>query len=132
MAACAPQPPVVDGVRGAVRHQYGDGPNWRLRTIKKALDLLGFNGDLLRHGIKREVFLVPLASNYKEYLLGNDVYPIFYDRDFEKITQYFINRWMIPRSQRFNDWKEWTIKDTQKIIQKKLQLDLQSATNIKI
>lgn len=99
-------------------HQYGDGPNWRLRTLRKAFDLLGFNGQLLRHGIKREIFLVPLAQNYREYLLGKDKTPLFFDRDFEQITQFFKNRWMIPRSQRVNDWREWTIQDTLEIIQK--------------
>jgi hypothetical protein len=44
-------------------HCFGQGPNWRLRTTRAALSALGFNEDMLRHGIKREVFISEFASN---------------------------------------------------------------------
>ncbi len=102
--------PYADG------HQYGDGPNWRFRTIRRALDLLGFNGDLLRHGIEREVFLIPLATNYREILKGGDISPNYFDRNFESIVDHFKNRWMIPRSMRMDNWRSWTRKDTWNMI----------------
>jgi hypothetical protein len=36
-------------------HEYGKGPNWRIRTIREALGRLGI-GDDLPHGVAREVF----------------------------------------------------------------------------
>ena len=46
----------------ADNHQYGDGPNWRLRSIRRTLHLLGMNPDLLRHGLAREVFPQPRSG----------------------------------------------------------------------
>lgn len=98
--------PYADG------HNYGDGPNWRLRTIRRALNLLGYDGELLRHGIQREVFMIPLAKNYREYLRGDDESATYYERGLANITEFFKERWMIPRSRRMSDWREWTRQDT--------------------
>lgn len=101
----------------ADKHKYGSGPNWRLRTIRQALDLLGFDGHLLRHGIKREVFLAPLASNYREYLTDDgSVAPNYYQRGLNQIAHYFRNRWMLPRSQRTQEWRDWTREATLNLI----------------
>jgi hypothetical protein len=98
--------PYADG------HEYGSGPNWRLRTIRRGLDLLGLDSQLLRHGIKREVFLAPLASNYREFLRGDAGRPTYYHRDLLGLTEFFKQRWMIPRSERISEWREWTRKNT--------------------
>jgi len=102
--------PYADG------HQYGDGPNWRMRAIRRGLDLLGFDGNSLWHGIKREAFLAPLASNYKEFLRGENSRPQYYHRDLAAIADFFKERWMLPRSERVNEWKNWTRSDTWKLI----------------
>jgi hypothetical protein len=52
----------------ADQHKFGEGPNWRLRTIRAALGALHFNENILRHGIQREVFVSKLASNAFEVL----------------------------------------------------------------
>jgi hypothetical protein len=44
-------------------HRFGQGPNWRMRTTRVALEALGFKDDMLRHGIQREVFICQLADN---------------------------------------------------------------------
>ena len=93
-------------------HQFGDGPNWRLRTIRQALDLLGLDGNSLWHGVKREVFVAPLAVNYREFLRGDVNRPTYYHRDFVDIADFFKERWMIPRSQRIVDWREWSRERT--------------------
>ena len=47
------------------------GPNWKIRVARAALEKLGINGNaVLRHGIEREVYAVPLATNWQEILLG--------------------------------------------------------------
>lgn len=35
----------------ADQNRFGQGPNWRLRSIRAALDALGFNEGMLKHGI---------------------------------------------------------------------------------
>ena len=51
-------------------HEYGSGPNWKIRVIRQALKSLGMDGDLLRHGVSREVYAMPLAENWRQYLTG--------------------------------------------------------------
>jgi hypothetical protein len=97
-------------------HKYGMGPNWRLRTIRHALALLGYSGESMKHGIKREVFMAPLASNYKSYLKGTCKTPTYYKRNLQNMAEYFRDRWMIPRSERNSEWKTWTREDTLRTI----------------
>lgn len=110
--------PIADGFK------FGDGPNWRMRTIQKAFDRLGFEGDPLLHGIKRETFVAPLASNYREFLLGQNKRPEYYHRDLGAMTEFFKERWMIPRSQRIDDWRGWTRSKTWRLIAENCELDM--------
>lgn len=97
----------------ADNHQYGQGPNWKMRAIRRSLELLDLNMDLLKHGLKREIFLAPLAMNYKEYLQGEIRRPRYYkNRSLNTISAFFKDRWMIPRSERIADWKSWTRNNT--------------------
>jgi hypothetical protein len=48
--------------------RYGQGPNWRFRTIRRALDVLNISQSALRHGIQREVFLCTFGPNALEIL----------------------------------------------------------------
>src|SRR5665213_2238564 len=93
--------PYADG------HEYGCGPNWRLRTIRRALDLLGFQGNVMKHGIQREVFMAPLAHNYAEFLRGEHKAPRYYKRPIKAIVEHYRERWMIPRSIRSDEWTNW-------------------------
>jgi len=87
--------------RYADGHQYGNGPNWRMRVIRKVMQLLGYSKTpVLKHGIQREVFISPLATNYKEYLCGRTDKPEFIDLPLEHYTEYFKNRFMLPRFER--------------------------------
>lgn len=104
------------GDKNADGHQYGKGPNWRMRAIRKALELLGFNMDLLKHGVKREIFLAPVAENYKEYLRGEHKMPRYIDRPMQAIVEFYKTRWLIPRAERIDDWKIWTRQDTWNVI----------------
>ena len=88
-------------------NRYGQGPNWRMRTIRTALERLGLPGDLLRHGIRREVFLAPLTLSWRAFLRGetNNVRP--YDYPLGKLAQHYRDRWAIPRSVRQSEFREW-------------------------
>lgn len=87
-------------------YKYGGGPNWRIRLARTCLKEVGLSNDLLRHGIGREFYAIPLAANFKEYLLGIDCEPSYYSVNFDDLVDFFKERWMIPRSERCPDYKE--------------------------
>ena len=89
-------------------HRFGNGPNWRLRTVRAALKELGLKGDLLRHGIQREVFLCLLASNAKDLLRTGQGQPDLASLlDAGGVSQFALDRWIIPRSQRRTEYRSW-------------------------
>lgn len=96
----------------ADQHRYGQGPNWRLRTTRAALDALGFKQDMLRHGVKREVFISHLASNAHSILQTGQGKPdISGLLKVNEIADLAIDRWVVPRAHRRPDFKDWCIED---------------------
>ena len=61
-----------------VGYKFGDGPSWIMRIIRTAGDILGFDSDfLLKHSFKRNIYFVPLAKNYSNFLNGKTNRPHF-------------------------------------------------------
>ena len=85
-------------------YKYGQGPSWRLRAVRKACTLLNMDSSLLRHGVRREVYAIPLATNWKQVLLGLENQPAGSDSSCSRIAAAAVERWMIPRAERFSDW----------------------------
>ena len=100
--------------RYADHHEFGQGPNWKLRTTKAALSALGLNDDLLRHGVKREVFLCKLANNVIDLLRSGrgtpDVSTLVSASDIGALAR---ERWLVPRSVRRPEFVSW---DTSQVI----------------
>jgi hypothetical protein len=94
-------------------HQYGDGPNWRLRTIREALRLLDMDPKLVRHGLAREVFVSCLADNALDILRGKRKRPK-YDSllSAEEVMQLAAKRWLRPRAERDATYRLVTREDT--------------------
>lgn len=79
------------------RYAYGDGPNWKMRLARQALEVLGIpSGNILFQGVKRAYYIYPLAVNWKEFLRGEDAQPVFIDYRDEELTEYWKERWMAP------------------------------------
>lgn len=96
----------------ADKHQYGQGPNWRLRTMRAALESLGFRDDMLRHGIKREVFISLLASNATRILKTGKGRPNLSSLlTAHEIGEQAIERWVLPRSIRRPEYRSWKCGD---------------------
>lgn len=90
-------------------HRFGQGPNWRLRTIRVAFEALGFKADLLRHGIGREVFQCSLASNARKILRGETVRADFEGlKTVAEIGKLARARWIVPRAHRRPEFQAWT------------------------
>jgi hypothetical protein len=88
------------------QNRYGQGPNWRIRVIRVGLEHLGLDQNLLRHGIAREIYAMPIAANAREYLRGEAAEPIIEPRPVTVIAEAAINRWMVKRAQNSTKWKE--------------------------
>ncbi|GFO80984.1 MAG: hypothetical protein A49_06110 [Methyloceanibacter sp.] len=90
----------------ATGFKFGDGPNWRLRAVRLALNLLGLRPELLCHGVKREVFACELATNATEVLSGRHKRPRYTDlltvRDLGSLAT---DRWVVPRADRFPEFR---------------------------
>jgi hypothetical protein len=98
---------VSEGHPYASGHQYGQGPNWRFRVMRVGLERLGLDQELTRHGIVREVYAMPLASNFREFLCGEDSEPYLDRPTVSQIASAALKRWIIPRSVQRSEYKEF-------------------------
>ncbi|MCL0050957.1 DUF4338 domain-containing protein [Dehalococcoidia bacterium] len=93
----------VDTSRG-----YGHGPSRKLKLISlafKFLELTKFE----YHSIQREFYLFPLVKNLKE-VIKNKERPMYIDRPFNKLVEYWKKRWALPRAKRKPEWNEFESK----------------------
>jgi len=98
----------------AKQERWGTGFRNRREVIKKCLPQLGLSSDWVYHGIEREVFVIPLARNTREFLPGQHARLMWYHQSEAEIFEYFRERWMLPRAswdERFKSWSrnEWGI-----------------------
>ena len=98
-----------DGHKYADGHQFGDGPNWRIRVARIGLQSLGLNPDeILKHGIRREVYAMPIATNTCAFLSGRDEESTFDYMTVDEISELARNRWLLPRSKRRPGYKKFS------------------------
>lgn len=89
-------------------HRFGQGPNWRLRATRAALLALGFNNNMLRHGIRREVFFCNLASNASVILRKGKGKPeLSMLLNTGEIAELALDRWLLPRAHRRPEYRLW-------------------------
>jgi len=97
-------------------HRFGMGPNWKIRVARAALEELGLDGNaVLKHGIEREVYAVPLAANYKEVLLGQHRNVRSLAQPAADLAQYSLERWVLPRAawdKRYKRFARRTVLDS--------------------
>ena len=87
---------------------FGSGPNWRIRVIRKALDRLGMDSSLAKHGFKREVYFSRLATNAEAYLRGDEKRACFDQlQSIDDRGEMALGRWVIPRADRDASFLEW-------------------------
>ena len=92
----------------AHNHFFGEGPNWRLRAIRKAMTSLGLNPEILHHGIGREVFACELASNAIDFLGGRVKRPNYRGLlTVQEVAEHAKARWLIPRAVRQPNFLAW-------------------------
>ncbi|MCF8568208.1 Druantia anti-phage system protein DruA [Alicyclobacillus mengziensis] len=82
---------------------FAAGVNFKMRTIKNGLRHIGLS-QLIQHENPRLVYMVPLSTNWREYLTGIETEPqsIYKDlenpsKETELLINYWKHRWFIPR-----------------------------------
>ena len=81
----------------AKQEKWGEGFRNRREVIRKALIKLELSSELLYHGIQREVFVAPLASNAREFLRGEHRKLRWYDQGCTQLVDHFRSRWLSKR-----------------------------------
>lgn len=79
---------------------WGEGFRNRREVVRKCLSKIGLSSDWRIHGVQREIFVVPLAKNAKEFLSGEHTRLYRFMNSAEDLSNYFLERWLIPRSKR--------------------------------
>ena len=102
----------LDSLGYETKRGYGTGPSRKLHLIDNAFRELGI-AKFSNHGIKRGFYLFSNVSNLKKVITSNEK-PVWYNRPFEDLTQYWKERWCIPRSDRIEKWKSF---DQEKFIE---------------
>ncbi len=98
--------------RKAVKGRFGEGIAPKMRKIRRGLQNLGLDGELLRHESPRVIYAVPLAGNFREFLFGltddPDYFWPFEDSSAEQqqIYDHWKSRWVSMRVQ-----KDWVLED---------------------
>lgn len=98
----------------AKHDRWGSGFRSRREVVKKCLAKVGLSEEWLYHGIRREIFVAPVAANCQRFLQGEDRDLEWFDQPADGLFQWFRERWLIPRSQRdrrYQSWNplEWTL-----------------------
>jgi hypothetical protein len=96
-------------------NRFGNGPNWKFRSIRVALEMMGIEQDLLKHGIHREVFVCKMAENAFEILRGEQKRVIYQGLlSVQEVGQLALERWICPRAYRRPEFKDWQRADFEK------------------
>jgi hypothetical protein len=89
-------------------HRFGMGPNWRIRVARTALEKIGIDGNsILKHGVQREVYAIPLARNWREILLGSHKNVRSAVLPASEIASFCLDRWIVPRTTRDMRYKKF-------------------------
>jgi hypothetical protein len=84
---------------------FGEGVNPKLRKVRTALHAVGLPSDyLLRHGAPRIVYAVPLATNFRDVLLGRRRRPKYIlplsSAGTDDLVTHWLERWLSRRIER--------------------------------
>lgn len=90
---------------------WGAGFRNRRELVRKTLPLLGLSKQLFYHGVEREIFVAPLASNSRSFLRGEHDKLNPFCRSSEELFEWFRDRWLLPRSRRDKSYRTFKRDD---------------------
>lgn len=92
--------------RKAVKGRFGEGIAPKMRKIRRGLENLGLDGDLLKHESPRVIYAVELADDFREFLLGLTDDPDYYwsfddpEAEQQEVYDHWKQRWVSKRIQK--------------------------------
>jgi len=86
---------------------WGKGFRNKREVVRKSLISLGIQSDWTYHGVRREVFVAPLAKNAQEFLRGEHCKMLWLDQPVEDLAFFFKERWLFPRIRNDQAYKSW-------------------------
>lgn len=86
---------------------WGIGFRNRREVIRRVLAHVGLSGNLLNHGIHRELFVMPLAKNTREFLRGEHQRLLWFHQSVDELAAYFRERWLLPRAERTPNYRNF-------------------------
>lgn len=91
----------------AKHERWGNGWRSRRELVRAVLPKLGLSRELVYHGVRREVFVVPLADNAPAFLRGetDDVEPLRMSA--AELFGWFRERWLLPRASRDQSYRDF-------------------------
>jgi hypothetical protein len=90
---------------------WGEGFRNRREVIRKCLKKLKLGMAWSHHGIERESFVVPLASNSREFLRGEQRKLLWQTMPATEIFSWFQTRWLLPRLTRDQSYRDFANSD---------------------
>lgn len=78
-------------------YKFGQGPNWKMRILKRGLRELGLSEKMLSIGWQRGYYRCILAENWKEYLLGETDQIEWQEFIKDDLITYWQEKWVTPR-----------------------------------
>jgi hypothetical protein len=97
----------------AKHDQWGGGWRNRREVVRRTLRDLGLHPDMLYHGIKREVFVAPVATNTRRFLTGVNSSLRYRRRRASDLFDAFRERWLLPRAERNASFRQQRARDLQ-------------------
>jgi len=86
---------------GLPANRFGDGPNWKMRLVRTACDLMGLSHEaVLHHGLQKSLYVVRTAHNSLEFLRGESSELRYHRRPLKTIVEFWKQRWLGPRAER--------------------------------
>jgi hypothetical protein len=92
-------------------YKYGQGPNWKMRILRKGLHELGLSEEMMSIGWQRGYYRCTLAENWKEYLRGEANRVKWKEFNKDELVDYWKTRWVIPR---LSDLQEKLLSESKK------------------
>lgn len=86
-----------------IKRGYGTGPSRKLKLVSMAFKHLKIP-TFTFHNIKRGYYFFPNAKNLQNVIHKNKR-PLWYNRPFKELSNFWKERWCIPRSKRIDNWK---------------------------
>lgn len=89
---------------------WANGFRNRKEVVLKSLSKLGLPRNWINHGIKREIYVAPLAENTSAFLRGDDHELIYYDQPVSELFSWFRKERLLPYSEKNKLFRTWEPK----------------------